>query len=156
MKVDIIKDTEHKISKEAVKNSSTNIIPKGNVIIATRVGLGKVCLIQNDTAINQDLKAIIPKNKKQLSIDFLFRWFKNISSKIIDEGTGATVQGVKLTFVKSLPIYLPLIEEQKLIVKKLDKLSMEAIKLEAVYQQKLDALEELKKSILQKAFKGKL
>jgi hypothetical protein len=42
MKTDKIKDTEFKITSKAVLNSSTNIIPKGNVIIATRVGLGKI------------------------------------------------------------------------------------------------------------------
>ncbi|MDM8566109.1 restriction endonuclease subunit S, partial [Candidatus Halobeggiatoa sp. HSG11] len=156
MKSDTIKDTEHKITKDAVKNSSTNIIPKNNVIIATRVGLGKVCLLQDDTAINQDLKGIIPKNKKTLEVDFLFRWFKGNSKKIIDEGTGATVQGVKLPFIKSLVVYLPPLKEQQAIVKKLNALSAETKKLEAIYQQKIEDLEELKKSILQKAFNGEL
>jgi hypothetical protein len=41
-----------------------------------------------------DLKGIIPKASKQLSVGFLFRWFKNISNDIINEGTEATVQGV--------------------------------------------------------------
>ena len=156
MKVDIIIDTEHKITDEAVKKSSTNIIPKGNVIIATRVGLGKVCIIKNDTAINQDLKGVIPKKQNQLLIDFLFRWFKSISNKIINEGTGATVQGVKLIFIKSLPIYLPTLKEQKQIVKKLDAISKETKRLEEIYIKKVDNLEELKKSILQKAFNGEL
>jgi type I restriction enzyme S subunit len=61
MKTDKIRNTEFKITSKAVLNSSTNIIPKGNVIIATRVGLGKTCIIESDTAINQDLKGIIPK-----------------------------------------------------------------------------------------------
>jgi len=156
MKSDIIKNTEFKITSDAVTKSSTNIIPKDNVIIATRVGLGKVCIIENDTAINQDLKGIIPKNSKQLSIRFLFRWFKSISNKIIDEGTGATVQGVKLTFINSLKISFPPIETQKQIVAQLDKLQAETKKLEAIYQQKINDLEELKKSILQKAFNGEL
>ncbi len=39
---------------------------------------------------------------------------------------------------------------------KLDNLSGEVKKLEAIYQQKLADLEELKKSILQKAFEGEL
>jgi hypothetical protein len=47
---------------------------------------------------------------EQLSVGFLFRWFKNISNDIINEGTGATVQGVKLTFVNSLKIPLPKLE----------------------------------------------
>lgn len=79
MKAEIISDTEFKITEEAVKKSSTNIIPKGNVIIATRVGLGKVCVIEKDTAINQDLRGVVPKKPKQLDNRFLFQWFKSIS-----------------------------------------------------------------------------
>jgi type I restriction enzyme, S subunit len=156
MKDEIIKDTEYKISENAVKNSSTNIIPKGNVIISTRVGLGKVCLIEHDTAINQDLKGVIPINLKSLSVDFLYRWFRSIAHKIVAEGTGATVQGVKLPFIKSLKIYIPPLTEQHNIVQKLDTLSSETKKLETIYKQKLNDLEELKKSILQKAFAGEL
>jgi type I restriction enzyme S subunit len=152
MKTDKIKDTEFKITSKAVLNSSTNIIPKGNVIIATRVGLGKICIIESNIAINQDLKGIIPKASKQLSVGFLFRWFKNISNDIINEGTGATVQGVKLTFVNSLKIPLPKLETQKQIVAQLDQLQTETKKLETIYQQKINNLVELKKSILQKAF----
>ena len=48
------------------------------------------------------------------------------------------------------------IEEQQTIVQKLDALSAETKKLEANYQQKINELEELKKSILQKAFNGEL
>ncbi len=50
----------------------------------------------------------------------------------------------------------PPVKEQQAIVKKLDVLSAETKRLEAIYQQKLEDLEELKKSILQKAFEGKL
>ncbi|MBD3328862.1 restriction endonuclease subunit S [Candidatus Peregrinibacteria bacterium] len=121
MQGEIVKKTKYRITEEAVKKSSTNIIPKGSVIIATRVGLGKVCLTNEDTAINQDLRGIIPKNSKKLYVPFLFRWFKNISYKIIGEGTGATVKGVKLPFIKGLAIPLPPLAEQKRIVAILDE-----------------------------------
>jgi type I restriction enzyme S subunit len=156
MKNEIISDTECKITSEAVKNSSTNIIPKDNVIIATRVGLGKVCLIENDTAINQDLRGIIPKNKKRIIVPYIYHWLKSISHKIVKEGTGATVQGVKLPFIKSLSLFVPTIEYQKLIVSKLDHLSNQTKQLEQIYTKKLSSLEELKQSILQKAFNGEL
>ena len=156
MKTDKIKDTEFKITSKAVLNSSTNIIPKGNVIIATRVGLGKICIIESNIAINQDLKGIIPKASKQLSVGFLFRWFKNISNDIINEGTEATVQGVKLIFINSLKIPLPKIKTQKQIIAQLDQLQTQTKKLETIYQQKINNLVELKKTILQKAFKGEL
>ena len=121
MRSELIFETEFKITKEAVKNSATNIIPKGNVVIATRVGLGKVCLVQQDTAINQDLRGIVPIDKNILSVQFLFSWLKSISHKIVDEGTGATVQGVKLPFVKSLEISIAPLAEQQRIVAILDQ-----------------------------------
>ena len=52
MSKDVINKTEFKITNEAVNISSTNVIKAHNVIIATRVGLGKVCIVNQDTAIN--------------------------------------------------------------------------------------------------------
>ncbi len=154
MKSEILSDTEFKITEEAVKNSSTNIIPKGNVIIATRVGLGKVCLIQNDTAINQDLRGIVPKNSKQLDNGFLFQWFKSISNLIVEEGTGATVQGVKLPFIKDLPIPLPPLPEQQRIVSILDKAFAAIAKAKANAEQNLKNAKELFESYLQGVFEN--
>lgn len=65
----------------------------------------------------------------------------------------ANINGTKL---KTYPIPLPSLLEQKEIVQKLDALSAETKKLESIYQQKLTDLEELKKSILQQAFSGEL
>ena len=48
------------------------------------------------------------------------------------------------------------IKEQQTIVRQLDALRAETQKLEGVCQKKLDDLEELKKSVLQKAFAGEL
>lgn len=58
--------------------------------------------------------------------------------------------------LNSILIPYPQYSEQKTIVKKLDALSAETKKLESIYQKKLDDLEELKKSILNKAFTGML
>lgn len=156
MKSDVIYETEFKITKEAVSSSSTNIIPKGNIVIATRVGLGKVCLLAHDTAINQDLKGIIPKNADKLLVGYLFQWFKNNAQTIIDEGTGATVQGVKLPFIKSLILPVPPINEQHRIVTILDEAFDGIAAAKANAEKKLAALDALKKSLLDQAFKGEL
>ncbi len=120
LKQEVITETEFRITKEAVKSSATNIIPSGNVVIATRVGLGKVCLLGQGTAINQDLRGIVPHDTKRLDVRFLFWWLKSIADLIVAEGTGATVQGVKLPFVKSLQVPLPSLPEQQRIVRILD------------------------------------
>ena len=51
---------------------------------------------------------------------------------------------------------LPSLNKQQSIVNKLDALRAQTQKLEAIYQKKLDSLEELKKSVLKKAFAGEL
>ncbi|MBU1119172.1 restriction endonuclease subunit S [Patescibacteria group bacterium] len=53
-------------------------------------------------------------------------------------------------------LYPRSLNEQKYIVKKLDGLSAKTKKLETIYQKKLSDLEELKKSVLKRAFSGKL
>lgn len=113
--------TERYITDEAVRSSTTKVIPSGNVIFATRVGLGKVCLLDQDTAINQDLRAAIPKQSSTLDKSYLFRWFQSVAPTLRRAGTGATVQGVKISFVEALQIPLPALSTQKRIVAILDE-----------------------------------
>ena len=72
------------------------------------------------------------------------------------EATGATIKNVSLKSMREFKMHLPKLEEQKLISAHLDSISAKTKKLTSIYQQKLIALEELKKSILQKAFSGQL
>jgi type I restriction enzyme S subunit len=148
MKSDYISNTEFKITNDAIKKSSTNVIPSGNVVIATRVGLGKICIVEEDTAINQDLKGIIPKNTELLDTDFLFFWFKSISKKIINAGTGATVQGVKLPFIKSLKIPDIDITSQKKLASSAKFISKQSELLARIYNKKSNDLAVLKAAIL--------
>lgn len=152
MRQDIISDTEFRITEEAVRDSATNIIPSGNVVIATRVGLGKVCLLGQDTAINQYLRGIIPRDAKTLKVLYLYWWLKSVSDVIIAEGTGATVQGVKLPFIKSLPLSLPPLPEQERIVGILDNAFDGIAKAKATAEANLQNARALFQSHLQSVF----
>lgn len=152
MRQEVLSETECRITKEAVRSSATNIIPSGNVVIATRVGLGKVCLLAQDTAINQDLRGIIPRDSNTLSVRFLFWWFKSIADVIVAEGTGATVQGVKLPFVKSLQIPVLSLPEQHRIVAILDEAFDGIATAKANAEQNLQNARALFESHLQQVF----
>ena len=69
---------------------------------------------------------------------------------------GASYPAVTDNDVKSQLIPLPPLQEQQTIVRQLDALRTETQKLEAIYQNKIVDLMELKKAILQKAFGGEL
>nr|WP_302050588.1 restriction endonuclease subunit S [Methylobacter tundripaludum] len=72
---------------------------------------------------------------------------------VISSVNQANINGQKL---KSYPIPLPPLKEQQAIVVKISALSEETQRLESIYQQKLAALDELKKSLLHQAFSGEL
>ncbi len=152
MKSEVVTNTEFKITKEAVKKSSTNIISVGNVIIATRVGLGKVCLLGQDTAINQDLRGIVPIDPESISVQFLFLWLTSVAKLIVAEGTGATVKGVKLPFVKSLLIPVPPLCEQRRIVAILDEAFAAIAMATANAEKSLAHAQELFESELNRVF----
>ena len=152
MRQEIITETEFRITKDAVQSSATNIIPSGNVVIATRVGLGKVSLLGQDTAINQDLRGIIPRDANSLSVRYLFWWLKSIADIIVAEGTGATVQGVKLPFVKSLQIPVPPLTEQQRIVGVLDEAFEGIAKAKATAEKNLQNARAIFESQLQSVF----
>ena len=121
MNVRVIKTTEHSITPDAVQQSATNIIPKGEVVISTHVGLGKVCFLGQDTAINQDLKAVIPNGG--LSRRYLYYWFTSKADELIANGKGATVKGVTLDFVKNLKIQVLPARDQEVVSDTLDKVN---------------------------------
>jgi type I restriction enzyme S subunit len=155
MNVETIIDTELLITEKGLKESSSNIVPKDAIIIATRVGLGKVCYLDSDIAINQDLKGLLPLNDG-LNIRFLYNYFCNIKDYIISNGTGATVKGVKLDFIKSIEIPLPSLNIQQKVVKYLDEISQKIEKIKQAQKTKMNSLKALKASILDQAFKGEL
>jgi len=70
---------------------------------------------------------------------------------------GATRQAITKVQLELFKIAFPKhIKDQQTIVQKLDALSVETKRLEMIYHQKILDLEELKKSVLHKAFKGEL
>ncbi|AMW28955.1 restriction endonuclease subunit S [Arthrospira platensis] len=72
------------------------------------------------------------------------------------QSVGANTKFLKLDMIKNLQIALPDIEKQQKLVLVLNELESETQRLESIYQRKLEALKELKQSILQKAFTGEL
>ncbi len=86
-----------------------------------------------------------------------FSWTNFFKDQYFENETGTVGQGnVGITAITDANVPLLPITQQKIIVKKIDELSIQTKRLEAIYEQKLKDLEELKKSILQKAFNGEL
>lgn len=124
------------------------------------IPIGKTCIIPENFKsgiITADIVRIRP-DLNVVNYKFLEN-FLNTSlsvSQLTGNISGATRPRVNLSDVRNIIIKLPSLKEQENIVKKLDSLSAETKRLEAIYQTKINDLEELKKSLLQKAFSGEL
>lgn len=108
--------TQDSITPDGLRNSSSNLIPKGNVIIPTRMGLGRCVINKIDTAINQDLKALITQ-KEKLNNKYLLYWLKSNAKLIESLGSGTTVKGIRLEQLTELEINDINIKTQQKIAK---------------------------------------
>jgi Restriction endonuclease S subunits len=85
MKRDRIADSQEHISDDGLKNSTSKMIPKGALLFVVRGMILNhtlpVAITDREVAINQDMKALIPKNK-ELS-EYLFLACKAASMQIL-------------------------------------------------------------------------
>ena len=132
------------ITKEAVA---------GDILMSVRAPVGPVNFSTQKICIGRGLAAI--RATKKIDIEFLFNFLVKHESEIVGNA-GAVFASINKSQIESIQIPLPSLPEQRSIVAKLDALSLETKKLEAIYQQKLADLDELKKSVLRKAFEGEL
>jgi type I restriction enzyme S subunit len=115
-----IDSAQESITELGLKNSASNLIPSGTIVIPTRMALGKVAVCSVDAAINQDLKAISINDKAKLLNEYLIYTLLSKSKYIESRGKGATVKGVTLDVIKSIEFPLPPLGIQKQIVAKLE------------------------------------
>lgn len=128
---------------------------KGDILISASGTIGRRVRYDGEPAYFQDSNIVwIENDEKQVTNDFLFEFYGSCNW---GSTKGATISRLYNDNLKSIKISFPKSKEaQQTIVRQLDALRAETQKLEAVYQKKIADLEELKKSILQKAFNGEL
>ena len=137
------------ISEDAVRQSATTVVPRNNLIFATRVGVGKVAVNRLDLAINQDLAGILVDSGRY-DICFLAYQLRTerIQNAVASHKRGATIQGITRDSLKELEIYLPPLPEQRKIAGVLGVVQR------AIEQQErlLQLTAELKKTLLHQLF----
>ncbi|MBU4350742.1 restriction endonuclease subunit S [Patescibacteria group bacterium] len=145
------------------KVSSDKFVQIGDVLVnSPGTGtLGRVAQVRElpVTATVDSHITIVRHRKNMFFSDFFGYALIFIEEEIAKrgEGCGGQTELARNTLKNDFKIIYPKsLHEQQRIVAKLNALSAETKKLEAIYQQKLADLDELKKSILKKAFEGEL
>ncbi|MGV8112055.1 MAG: restriction endonuclease subunit S [Lentimicrobium sp.] len=142
--------------------SKALLIPKDVIITQTgtknKRDYGFTVIIEKENyLLNQRIAAIRFKKEYLPEFFLYFSWTNIFKDQYFANETGTVGQGnVGIGAITDSQVpFIPL-KEQQTIVSQLDALRAETKRLEAIYQQKLLNLEELKKSVLQRAFAGEL
>lgn len=111
-----IQDTTYKITHKAIAESTTAIAPAYSLLLVTRSGILKhsipVAYISEDMAINQDIKALIPK--EGIDYYYLLSYLKYKEKELVSAyvKTGTTVESIIMNLFMKLEVPFPSYEEQ--------------------------------------------
>ncbi|MGK0516480.1 MAG: type I restriction enzyme S subunit [Gammaproteobacteria bacterium] len=113
---------------------------------------------------SEDLPALLVQRVARLRCtdsldsDYLYHLMgsKLFESYVLSIQTGLGVPHISGKQIQSFIFMRPSMEQQKIEVETMNELAREVLKLNKIYESKLAAIDELKKSILQKAFSGEL
>ena len=143
--------------KDYININKRSNVSKGDILFAMIGTIGNPVVIMEEPDFAIKNVALIKSNKENNS--YFFSYYLDLEmviKKMQDESKGTTQRFVSLGYMRNFEVPCPKIEIQNKIVKQIDLLSEQTNLLQEKYKQKLANLEELKKSILEKAFKGEL
>lgn len=146
-----------KVDKDTYEEFSKKYKAKIGDIVFSRVGsYGRSSIVttNEEFCLGQNTVFLSPSMDGYYFYYFLnSRYSKDQIDKLV---SGSTQPTVSLKSIKEVEVPIPPKTEQLAIVKKLDVMHLETSRVERIYMSKLEKLDELKKSILQKAFSGEL
>ena len=148
------------VEKKFNDKEKKSILKKGDVltnIVGASIGRTAIYDIDDIANINQAV-CVIRCNENVLNNYYLMYLLNSPFFKTIlhENEVNNARANLSLTFFRNLIIPIPNTTEQQSIVEFIIDLKSQTQALESNYQQELAALDELKKSILQKAFMGEL
>lgn len=141
-------DAMEYITREAIDNSATKIIPANSLFIGIRVGVGKCSINKVDMCSNQDICGLSGFDTKSINLVFLKKVIDSYSIFFENAKRGTTIKGVKSDMIKNLKIFIPDINIQNQFadfVQQIDKSKF-------VVKQQIADLQELMDSKMQEYF----
>ncbi|MDH4185658.1 MAG: restriction endonuclease subunit S [Nitrospira sp.] len=157
--VGIEPDLRKTVSKETALRLKSYIMREGDIVIGRRGEMGRCALVTEvEDGWLCGTGSFFIKPSSRCDTRYLVRFLRSEGCKrrLENIAGGAVMPNLSNTDLGNLHFELPPLDRQKSIVQEIDDLHEETQRLASIYQQKLAALDELKKSLLHQAFSGTL
>jgi type I restriction enzyme S subunit len=155
----VVPDERKAVGKATAKRLSRYALQEDDIVIGRRGEIGRCAVISADQAgwlCGTGSFFIRPSN--QMDPQFLGHLLRSqhYRKQLEQLSERATMPSISNSDLANLVIAVPAVQRQKRIVSLLDDFVEETQRLESIYQHKLAAIDELKKSLLHQAFSGEL
>lgn len=104
------------VTQFGIDNSTTNAVPSCSVVVVTRVGLGKVAVLDCEMCFSQDNQALIPLYPEAIYNRYLFYFLSHEMQSLKHSGRGTTISGITKKQLLDIVLLLPPVVEQRRIV----------------------------------------
>lgn len=154
IKWNYIYESEEQITSDAVADSSAKLLSKNSVLVAMYgQGLtrGRAAILGIEATCNQAVCALLPND--YILPEFLYYYFMEGYQRFRQVAKGGNQENLSATVISNFLFPLPPLEEQKVIVDILQSIFNKESMIKEIVEMKID---ELKQSILSKAFRGEL
>ncbi|MDP2033350.1 MAG: restriction endonuclease subunit S [Polaromonas sp.] len=157
----LLLDGVYRVSEETYRLWTRRAEPlPGDLILAREAPAGNVAVIPENTKVCLGQRTVLIRpDRRVFEPEFLALALlqPTMQQKLLDHSRGATVQHVNMKDIRALDLgAIPPLLEQRDVVSAVALASQATQRLESIYQKKLTALDELKKSLLHQAFSGAL
>lgn len=157
----LLLDGVYRVSDETYAEWTRRAEPRGgDLILAREAPAGNVVVIPDGLRVCLGQRTVLIRPRHDIFNSQFLMWLLlqgDTQTRLLAHSRGATVQHVNMKDIRALGIgFIPTLEVQNIVVRKINTLLEETQRLESIYQQKITALDELKKSLLHKAFSGEL
>ena len=147
--------TEYSQTYSEAGLAQSKLWPKGTICITIAANIAETGILGFDACFPDSVIGVVP-NPKEANVGFVEYLLQSFKARLQAMGKGSAQANINMGTFENERFPFPSVPEQKNIVAKLDALSEEIQRLESIYQQKLAALDALKKSLLHQAFSGQL
>lgn len=132
----------------------------GDLLLCVRGATGQISIASSTLTGANVTRGIVPiffeRSVVSQELGYYLMRSDAVQSQIREKTYGTALQQINIGDLRKLKLPIPPKTEQRVFTKKFDELSDATQRLESIYQQKLAALDELKKSLLHQAFSGAL